>query len=761
MGLKTYAFAVVGLATCVLVASPAHDVVVENDAFRLVVGADAAAKSLVVKATGEECLDAEAKLPLFSVEQDRPFNNELKLMLPNKRTVFSATRLRREGECLVAGFAHGLYEARVRMNVAPSYIAFTLEDFPIDRKKSYDYLKMDIPPVAAFRLIQLPVRERRNFGDWLNICWDDRAAVCVAGLSPHPDVDHSDGRGIRTLFAEARAGIRLRGAAAALIAAPGREAFLDAMDAVERNHGLPRGVRSRRSHVVEEPIFHLDQDFAPSRIDEALDFAKRGGFRLMTFFDSHVFKSDRSWRLGGNYDWRDDWYPRGETDMKCMLSKLKKAGMSAGLHTFHTHIGLASRYVTPVADPRLNKTRRFTLAAPISEGEGLLAEISVFEPTTDVPRFEPCRILQFGGELFSYEDYTESPPYKFLRVKRGAHGTRSAAHPRGEVGGILDVSEFGGPGSCYLDQNSDLLEEVCSRLAKAYRCGFEYVYLDGSEGVNRPFNFHVASSQHRFWKMLSPSPIFCEGAAKTHFGWHMLSGANAFDTFRPEEFKEKLRAFPFVQAPRTWQDMTRVDFGWWAFLAPGTKDWTGASSIGTQPDMWEYGLSVAAAWDCAASMLMPLDELRRHPRTGDILETVRRWADLRRSGLFREEWRESLKNYSQEHHLLADGRGGYDLVAYDRIQVGDGTGPVRAFLFEKSGARWVVFWHASGESRLKLTIRPEDISLFDEFAGRPVEFAVTDGGVVLPVGNRRYIKTRLDMVAIRRVFSNAATLPSN
>ena len=46
------------LALAVAWAMPAlSDIVVENDAFKLVVGDDARAKSLVVKATGEETLD--------------------------------------------------------------------------------------------------------------------------------------------------------------------------------------------------------------------------------------------------------------------------------------------------------------------------------------------------------------------------------------------------------------------------------------------------------------------------------------------------------------------------------------------------------------------------------------------------------------------------------------------------------------------------------------------------------------------------------
>ena len=46
------------LALAMACAMPAlSDIVLENDAFKLVVGDDARAKSLVVKATGEETLD--------------------------------------------------------------------------------------------------------------------------------------------------------------------------------------------------------------------------------------------------------------------------------------------------------------------------------------------------------------------------------------------------------------------------------------------------------------------------------------------------------------------------------------------------------------------------------------------------------------------------------------------------------------------------------------------------------------------------------
>lgn len=105
------------------------DVTFENEDCRLVIGDDACAKSLVVKATGEECLDPALKLPMLTVTQDRPFDNELKLIHPNKRIVYPAVSVRRDGNdsgLLVFGFGHGLYEATVRVSASPRYILFRL-----------------------------------------------------------------------------------------------------------------------------------------------------------------------------------------------------------------------------------------------------------------------------------------------------------------------------------------------------------------------------------------------------------------------------------------------------------------------------------------------------------------------------------------------------------------------------------------------------------------------------------------------------------
>ena len=103
------------VAAAAAVTSASAEVVIENARFKLVLGDDARARSLVVKATGEEMLDLTEDVPAFSVIQERPFNNEVKLVFPHRRTEFRANRVRREGGDLFVGFELVFYEAQIRL----------------------------------------------------------------------------------------------------------------------------------------------------------------------------------------------------------------------------------------------------------------------------------------------------------------------------------------------------------------------------------------------------------------------------------------------------------------------------------------------------------------------------------------------------------------------------------------------------------------------------------------------------------------------
>jgi len=724
-------FALVALAVSLVQPVFAEDILLSTESFSLTVGEDASVRSLKLSGLDEELVLTDVRLPFCEVEQERPFHNELKLMRTTKRTRFRANRLKVEGDVWTVGFEDVPFEAIVRVRSGRGYAVFTLEDLRCDPVRDYGVLRMDLPPVARFRLLQLPLAERTNFGDWLNVVWDERAAVAVVGMSPKEDVDHADCRGGRILFAEAVRGIRLNGGSAALVVGAGKERFLDSMDALETDYGLPRGVRSRRSGATNGSIYHADHDLTPETVDTHIDLAKRGGFRYLAIADHAIVKRD-GLALLGDWDYNAA-YPGGRTQLQEVLSKIRAAGLVPGLHIIATHIGLKSRYAAPSADLRLGRRCTFTLAADLPK-EGEILEIRVVEqPGDDVPMHPKCRLLQFGGEFFTYDGCSSEAPFRFTGVKRAAWKTTPRAHVRGEAGGVVDLSEFGEPSSCYANPATDLPDEIAAKVAAVYSAGFGFVYFDGSEGVAPPYNYRVADAQERIWKRLFPAPLFAEGAAKSHYSWHMLSGANAFDVFPPESFKDMLRKYPFAQAEVTARDMTRVDFGWWDVRLPTE------TSVGTQPDMWEYGLSVGVSRGCPTCIIVPsVEKLRRHPRLDDLLETCRRWESVRVGDWLTDARRRELLRTDREHHLYADEDGALEMVTWEQIPVvGRMDSAVRAFLFERDGRRVVAYWHVSGSGMLDLGT----------------------GYGKLEAGDRRYWETDLSADTVRRLFAAARIVP--
>jgi hypothetical protein len=304
----------------------------------------------------------------------------------------------------------------------------------------------------------------------------------------------------------------------------------------------------------------------------------------------------------------------------------------------------------------------------------------------------------------------------------------------------LDISEFGA-NSVYLDQHSDLQDEIAAKIGEAYNCGFEFVYFDGSEGTNPPFEFHVPNAQHRIYKSFNKAPLFCEGAAKSHFGWHMLSGANAFDVFPTNVFKEKIVEFPVHAAQHMRGSFTRVNFGWWSFR----KD--------TQPDIFEFGTSRAAAWDCPATMQAKGNHLQTNPRTDDILEVMRRWEDVRAKNWLTDAQKEMLKDKVQEHTLLINEDGEYELVPYTQIK--SCSEDIRAFFFERKSKNYIVCWHATGCGKLKLALPAEQVCYEKEPGGEAVSFECGMNEITIPVAGKSYLSTVLPKEVFLEIFQNA------
>lgn len=719
-----------------------EDVIIENEQIKLVISSDGTSKSLVYKPTNTECLIKGKKIPISTITEPRPYQNEVKLAYPNQKTIFKSNSVRKEGDKLIIGYELIPWEAKVGIKISPDYLAFTLEALNLTE----DYgISMTQPPISEMWFLRLPVRNLGHWGDWLNVIWDDKVAVNVLAAEPCANVDSEEGEGCRILQAGVDEKVKLTGVTAALITCA-TDKLLDKIAIVEEDYKLPHGVASRR-HDLYNASYYWTYNITPTNVDEHIKYAKMGGFRLMNIYYP-AFLESRGYRLIGNYNVYRPEYPNGKADLKAMLTRIKNAGITPGCHFLHSHIGRDSKYITPVPDHRLNLLRIFTLAAPLGTND---TTICVEQNPANTDMANNRRVLKIGTELISFTNYTTSRPYQFTGCVRGIDKTTVNSQPKGYMFGVLDVSEFGAT-SVYIDQNSDLQDEVADGIADLWDAGFEFFYFDGSEGVNPPFWYHVAGAQYRVFSKLKPEPLFAEGAAKTHFSWHMLTGGNAFDIFSPEKLKKETIKHPFREAPRMRDNFTRLNFGWLGYWLPSEK------TIGTQPDQLEFVTSKAAAWDCPVSLHANPATLAKHPRTADNFEVFRRWEEVRAKHWLTEKQKQMLRNPEQEYILLINEQKEFELVPYDQIMdVAQGSREIRAFTFKRRGDLYVIFWHISGDKKLELPLSSKYFTLMENLGQEmQVQSGQSGNGTVLPVGNRCYLKTsKLKMNELVAAFKNA------
>ncbi len=167
-----------------------NDVILENDQMRLVITSDGNAKSLFYKPTKTECLIQGVKVPISTITEPRPYQNEVKLAYPNKRTTFKSNAVRQAGNKLVIGYELIPWEATVSVKITQDYFAFTLEGFTLTE----DYgISMTEPPISEMWFLRLPVRNLGHWGDWLNVIWDDKVAVNVLAADPCANADSEEG----------------------------------------------------------------------------------------------------------------------------------------------------------------------------------------------------------------------------------------------------------------------------------------------------------------------------------------------------------------------------------------------------------------------------------------------------------------------------------------------------------------------------------------------------------------------------------------
>ena len=131
-------------------------------------------------------------------------------------------------------------------------------------------------------------------------------------------------------------------------------------------------------------------------------------------------------------------------------------------------------------------------------------------------------------------------------------------------------------------------------------------------------------------------------------------------------------------------------------------------------------------------------ELQAHPRTADNLEVMRRWEEARLSQFFSSEQIEAFREGDQEHILLVNETGGFELQPYEQIPAR--LEAVRTFGRSSSnvpGRRTWCFGTRRGRRTLKSTSRRVRFTCSGSWA-RKSRSRKTNGGVTIPYGDRQY-----------------------
>ena len=145
--------------------------------------------------------------------------------------------------------------------------------------------------------------------------------------------------------------------------------------------------------------------------------------------------------------------------------------------------------------------------------------------------------------------------------------------------------------------------------------------------------------------------------------------------------------------------------------------------------------------------------MKENARTDDLLEIIRRWEDVRVNDLLTEEQKLAIReNTQQEHILLINEEKQYELQPYFRVALPEDS-PITAYTFTRGGESWAVYWHKSGEGKLKLPIGSGELRLYEELWLPPIP--LENGSAILPADKCRYVKTALPTEKLVELFQKA------
>ena len=194
------------------------------------------------------------------------------------------------------------------------------------------------------------------------------------------------------------------------------------------------------------------------------------------------------------------------------------------------------------------------------------------------------------------------------------------------------------------------------------------------------------------------------------------------------------------------KDFTRVNFGWWD-LFPDSR-----------PDIFDFGMSRAVAWDCPTTVCgRRLEILDTAPLLLDNLETIRRWETARAEGFFTEDVKKYLRESSDEHTLIVNGEGEYELHRVTEVKCGSEN--LHAFVFERGGASYASLCYVGDGVTLALPISADKVSYLGSDLKTKLPVKEKDGSCEIFVSRLAYLKASVTAAQLIKMLEDADCRP--
>jgi len=438
------------------------------------------------------------------------------------------------------------------------------------------------------------------------------------------------------------------GSKIALFACPASQA-LATLGEIEVAEGLPHPILDGKWAKISPGATesYLIVDFGESTIDRAIDMTHRAGLKYL--YHSSPFE------MWGHFKLKPAMFPHGWDGFRDCVEKARQAGIGVGFHALSNFITPNDPFVTPLPDRRLARIGTSQLTADI---DAVQAEIPIAEPEWFQKKTDMSTVV-IGEELVVYESVSAEAPWRLMKCRRGAWGTKAIAHKKGEgVGKLMDHSY-----KVFLTDAS-LSQEVARNIAAfCNRTGAVQLSLDGLEG-----NWSTGMGQYgrtlftvAWYNALKPERrggVINDASNPGHFNWHIATrynwGEPWYAGFRQSQTLYRLKNQLFYT-----RNLIPRMLGWFAVRAetsPEDAEWLCARAAG-----YDAGFALATSFESKATQASG-DLAGISKNQAAILDVVKQWETARRAGAFPESLKPQLQDVDREFRLVAVGPGEWDLV---------------------------------------------------------------------------------------------------